>query len=162
MTDPAPTRLLEWWTMSEHPRGTEYLYACTGELDPNNNRHEHPVFGLRDKEAMDMRIADDFARCDCGSPIKRVYSFQFARPMPEHFNLAAGAFVRTEQHLNDIYKRKSDEVSERLGIAHDFQPVSQSEKSALGVTGEGLSDTVKARTAQNMQVTKQLKQAAGD
>lgn len=143
-------------------RGTQYLYACTGEHDASGNRHEHPVFGQRDKEAMDMRIADDFARCDCGSPIKRVYSFQFAKPMPEHFNLAAGAFVRTEQQLNDVYKRKSEEVSERLGIAHDFQPVSQSEKQAMGVTSEGLAATVDARTKSNMQVTKQLRQAAGE
>lgn len=109
---------------------------------------------------MDMRIADDFAYCDCGSPIKRVYSFQFARPMPEHFNLAAGTFVRNERELQDVYKRKSEEVSERLGIAHDFQPVSQSEKVSLGVTSEGLADTVKRRTELNMQVTKQLKDAA--
>lgn len=143
-------------------RGTQYLYACTGEHDASGNRHEHPVFGFRDKEAMDMRIADGFAYCDCGSPIKRVYSFQFAKPMPEHFNLAAGAYVRSERELNDVYKRKSEEVSERLGIPHDFQPVSQTEKQALGVNAAGLEETVKQRTKTNMQVTKQLKDAAGD
>lgn len=141
-------------------RGTEYLYACTGEHDPDNRRHEHRIFGARDKEAMDMRIADEFAFCDCGSPIKRVFSFQFARPMPEHFNLAAGQFVRTERELNDVYKKKSDEVSERLGIPHDFQPVSQSERTALGVTGQGLGVTVEHRTKEQMPVNKELKQIA--
>lgn len=141
-------------------RGTEYAYACTGENDEVGTRHSHRVYGQRDKEAMDNRIADGFAHCDCGSPIKRVFSFQFARPMPEHFNLAAGSFVRTEAELKDIYKRKSDEVSERLGIAHDFQPVSQSEQTALGVTGEGLGATVVQREKDNTPIPKTLTQLA--
>jgi hypothetical protein len=140
--------------------GTAYLYRCTGEFDPSGNKHDHPVYGGRDKEAMDRRIADDFAFCDCGSPIRRVYSFIAGRPMPEHFNLAAGKFVRTEAQLNEHYKRKSDELTERTGIVHDLQPVSQSDKQALNVTAEGLDATVKRREATGMQVTKQLREAA--
>lgn len=140
--------------------GTEYLYRCTGETE--GEQHDYPVFGMRDKLAMDSRISEDWARCDCGSPYKRVYSFQAVRPMPEHFNLAAGRFVRTERELNDHYKRLSDEVSERVGIQHDFQPVSQSERQALNVTAEGLEATVKRREETGMRVTEQLKKAAGD
>jgi len=136
--------------------GTAYLYRCTGELDPGGNHHDHPVYGTRDKEAMDRRIADDYAFCDCGSPIRRVYSFIAGKPMPEHFNLAAGKFVRTERELNDHYKRKSDEVSERLGLAHEFVPVSQSEQSALGVTGQGLGATIDARIKEQKPVPKSL------
>lgn len=146
--------------MSDHPRGTEYLYRCTGELDPSEARHDHPVFGQRDKAAMDARIADDYAFCDCGSPIRRVFGFQFAKPMPEHFNLAAGKFVRNERELNDHYKRLSDIATERVGIPHEFQPVSQSEKAALKVTAEGLETTVKRRTEEGKRVTPELRKAA--
>ena len=146
--------------MSQPGSGTQYLYRCTGETE--GEQHDYPVYGMRDKLAMDSRIADDWARCDCGSPYKRVYSFQAVRPMPEHFNLAAGTFVRTERELNDVYKRKSDEASERTGILHEFQPVSQSEKQALNVTSQGLSDTVKRREKSNMRVTDTLRKAAED
>ena len=140
--------------------GTQYLYRCTGESTADGAKHDHPIFGWRDKEAMDQRIADDWARCDCGSPLRRVYAFVAGRPMPEHFNLAAGRFVRTEHDLNEFYKRKSDELTERTGIVHDLQPVSQSEKSALNVTAEGLDATVRRREETGMQVTKELRQAA--
>lgn len=142
--------------------GTAYLYRCTGEHDPDGIKHDHPVYGTRDKQAMDLRIADDFAFCDCGSPLRRVYSFIAGKPMPEHFNLAAGTYVRNERELNDVYKRKSDEVSERLNLAHDFQPVSQTDKQALGVTASGLEETIKRRTDTGLRVTPELRSAADD
>lgn len=138
--------------------GTEYLYRCTGETE--GEQHDYPVYGMRDKVAMDSRIADDWARCDCGSPYKRVYSFQAVRTMPEHFNLAAGKFVRNERELTDHYKRLSDIATERVGIPHEFQPVSQSEKKALNVTAEGLDTTINRRQETGMRVTDQLKKAA--
>lgn len=144
------------------PPGVEYLYRCTGENDEQLTQHDHPVYGLRDKEAMDLRIADDWARCDCGSPIRRVYSFQHAKSMPEHYNLAAGQFVRTEKELNEVYHVKSEIASERLNLQHEFVPVSQSETSALNVTPQGLQATVERRDKLKMRVGDKVRKLAQD
>lgn len=131
--------------MDNRKPGTEYLYRCTGEEDEEGRQHDHRIFGSYDKAAMDSRIEDDWARCDCGSPIRRVYSFIHGKGMPEHYNLAAGKVVSSEKQLTEHYHKLSEEVSERTNLPHEFVPVSQSDTSALNITGQGLSDSIERR-----------------
>lgn len=134
----------------EHKSGTEYLYRCTGEEDEEGRQHDHRIFGLSDKAAMDSRIEDDWARCDCGSPIRRVYSFIQRKSMPGHFNLAAGKYVESEKQLTEHYHKLSEEVSERTNLPHEFVPVSQSDTNSLNITGEGLAATIERRKKLNL------------
>lgn len=74
-------------------------------------------------------------------------SIQFSRPWPEHFNIAAGQVIRTEHQLKENFKKKSDEMSERMNFDVDYQIVDRSDTKHLGVTEEGLDSTHDARVA---------------
>lgn len=83
--------------------------------------------------------------CDeCCLPMKRVWSFSFHRPMPDHFNASTGTYVRNERQFRDELKKMSDEATERTGIPHNYVPVDPMDKEALGVTDEGLDTTYDA------------------
>ena len=78
--------------------------------------------------------------------LKRVYqppAYKFS--MPDHFNVSAGQHVSGEHHLREVFKRKSEEATERLGVEHNFQPVDLRDHEALGVTREGLEEDVARR-----------------
>ena len=65
--------------------------------------------------------------------------------MGEHWNQAVGEYVSNRQEFHDALKRKSDEVSERLGIEHDFQPMTPSElrdPTAAAVPLDAISPTI--------------------
>lgn len=78
--------------------------------------------------------------------LKRVYqppAYKF--PMPDHFNVSAGQHVSGERELREVFKRKSAEATERLGIEHNFKPIDLRDHEALGVTREGLEEDVARR-----------------
>lgn len=73
---------------------------------------------------------------DCGTPAKRRYDTPppFKMPMPDHYNMSAGQYVSGEKHLRDVFKRKSDEATERTGIPHNFVPVDLRDTERVGIT----------------------------
>lgn len=79
----------------------------------------------------------------CGGRMRRGASFNFNRPMREHYNHSVGQFVGNERQFKDGLKRKSEEMSMRTGMEHNYQPVDVTDMKALGVTDEGLEHTRK-------------------
>lgn len=76
-----------------------------------------------------------------------MWSFNPIHSMPEHFNNTLGEHVSNPRQFSDGLKRKSEEVSIRTGISHDFQPVDPADMrdmAAHGVTEEGLDETRRA------------------
>jgi hypothetical protein len=67
--------------------------------------------------------------------------------MQEHWNHSVGQPIRTMRQFRDALARKSDEMTERTGVPHDYQPVDLSDREALGVTDEGLEETERRRRA---------------
>jgi len=63
--------------------------------------------------------------CMCGEMMSRDYRSVSINPHPNfqpHFNWSVGSYVNTKREFEDEMKRKNDEVSERLGIDHNFTP----------------------------------------
>lgn len=86
----------------------------------------------------------------CGGLLVRRCSFTFRRSMPEHFNTSTGAYVSNERDFRDGLKRKSEEMSIRTGMTHNYQPVDVTDMKALGVTDDGLEETKRRRRAENL------------
>jgi len=96
----------------------------------------------------DATFADVSLTCDACmvGELKRVYSpFPFKLPMPDHYNVSAGQHVSGERELAEVFKRKSEEATERLGIEHNFKPIDLRDTEALGVTREGLEEDAARR-----------------
>jgi hypothetical protein len=88
--------------------------------------------------------ANDVGPCvntTCDGTLKRKYSLSIHRPMPDHFNATTGQMVGSMREFDDQLKRKSEEYTLRTGIEAKFVSHDPSEAKALGVTGEGLSET---------------------
>ncbi len=83
----------------------------------------------------------------CGFSMGRDWQFAFARPLPGHFNHALGAPVTSKQDLDEKWKRKSDEMSERMNFHVQYEAVDpydlKHSPEAFGVTGEGLDHRAK-------------------
>lgn len=81
-----------------------------------------------------------------GGELRRFYRpLPFTLPMADHFNVSAGQHVSGERELTEVFKRKSEEATERLGIEHNFKPIDLRDHEALGVTREGLEEDVARR-----------------
>ena len=65
--------------------------------------------------------------------------------MPDHYNVSAGQHVSGQRELEEVFKRKSDEVTERTGIPHNFKPIDLRDHEALGVTRHGLEEDAARR-----------------
>jgi putative FmdB family regulatory protein len=74
----------------------------------------------------------------CGRQMKRVYSFMVPGPnaMPDraHFNYSVGQYVTNQRDFEDKLKRKGEEMSNRLGIEHNY--VAHEKGDRIGVTDE--------------------------
>ena len=90
-----------------------------------------PVYQYRCRSCQRLFHLDvpaDRAQCpDCRNTSVRIFDFQARASLAEHFNMAAGQYVNNQREFRDALKRRSDEVSERLGIEHDFQPLTAAE-----------------------------------
>jgi hypothetical protein len=70
--------------------------------------------------------------------------------MPEHFNNATGQYVTNERAFGDQLKLKSEEMSARTGMEHNYQPIDITDMKALGVTDEGLEHTQRVHYNQGL------------
>jgi putative FmdB family regulatory protein len=86
--------------------------------------------------------------------LKRVFSFQVAPVMQAHFNRATNTVVSSSRQFARDLRVKGDQMTERDGIPRDLQPVDMSDAKSLGVTGEGLDSTNRARVAQGLPAVK--------
>lgn len=78
---------------------------------------------------------------------RRVFAFNHKPSFPEHFNNSLGQYVRNNNEFEDGLKRQSAEMSERMGMNVQYEPLGPSEMaeaSSHGVTEEGLYETRKA------------------
>jgi hypothetical protein len=84
----------------------------------------------------------------CGTQSTRMFSFNIAQSVPEHFNHSVGSYVSNERQLRDAIKVMSEEQSYRTGVEHDYEYLSRSDladQGAHGVTEEGLDETRRAK-----------------
>jgi hypothetical protein len=58
------------------------------------------------------------------SPLKRVYSVQFAPVMQSHLNPSTGSIISDPKQFSRELARKSELATERTGIPHNYQPCS--------------------------------------
>lgn len=65
--------------------------------------------------------------------------------MQEHWNASVNKPIRSDAQFRSELSRASDEMSERTGTDHKFVPIDMGDKSACGVTDEGLDETAKRR-----------------
>src|SRR5688572_16350362 len=87
------------------------------------------------------------ARCHMYPIDKIVSNFSIAAPMQDHFNTAVNKPISSMRTLKAELNRKSEELTERTGIPHNYQPVDLRDKEGLGVTDEGLDSTYARQTA---------------
>lgn len=92
-------------------------------------------------------VAHPVARCPgCGGALRRMASMPaFKRGMETHFNHTVGTVVSNMGQFKSELHKASDEVSERTGMEHKFEPVDTGDPAAHGVTDEGLDSTRKMR-----------------
>lgn len=83
----------------------------------------------------------------CSNFARRVWTmFRTNRIQIEKvYNSALGEWVSSEQEMKDRFKAKSDEMSARLGNTVNYSPVDPDQKSAYGVTDEGLESTYRTQ-----------------
>lgn len=123
-----------------------YEFAC------KNCGEDYSVTSIKNKEFMERRIRQGGYCSLCMGPIRRVFSFSVAKPMPEHYNKSTGTFISSERQLKDTLKAQSEQATERTGIEHNFVPIHPSERETLGVTSEGLAATYDRRKALGMPI----------
>lgn len=76
--------------------------------------------------------------CPLGhNDLARVFSFNTTVLFEPHFNASVGKYVRNQAEFNSELSRLSDDMSERVGMTHNFVPVDQQDRQAFGVTDEG-------------------------
>lgn len=94
----------------------------------------------------------------CNTPMHRVYTpFGFRRSMPEHFNHAAGTYVSNERQLQEHYRIKSAEDTERLGMEVKYAPIDPSDlPTVANKTDAGLEDQERRHRALGWTERKQL------
>lgn len=95
----------------------------------------------------------------CGDVMRKVFSPPaIIRAMggDAHFNSALGRHVTGARDMRDGFRAKSDQMSERMGFAVDYQPVDRRDRERLGVTGEGLESQERARTASGQRETRTI------
>ena len=83
----------------------------------------------------------------CGHLARRQFIFNARLSNPEHFNHTVGGYVSNDYEIREAFKRLSDEQSERNGIEHNYEYLTRAEMAdptALGVTNEGLEETMRA------------------
>jgi len=87
----------------------------------------------------------DITTCpDCQGPAVRKFGFYVSTGVKEHFNNAVGEYVSNSHQMSEALKRKSEEMSVRTGIDHDYQyvePADMADPSAHGASPDVLEET---------------------
>lgn len=86
--------------------------------------------------------------CQSGTLRRQVSSFGIISGVDGHYNHSLGRYVTGMRDFKSGLARKSDQMTERTGIPHNYEPIDHMEKKALGVTEEGLDSTRAAEMAQ--------------
>lgn len=76
----------------------------------------------------------------CGT-MRRIYSFSYITPMPEHYNMSVGKVVSSNRQFRDELRRSSEELEERTGIPHSLVPVDPADMKDFQVDDSGLKET---------------------
>lgn len=99
-----------------------------------------PWYEYKNRQTGEVRLSQERAdRLEFdGVMFNRVWGFQQAPMMHEHFNTSTGTVVSSRRGFQDDLKRLSEERTERTGIHHNFVEVDITDKKALGVTDEGI------------------------
>lgn len=77
-----------------------------------------------------------FQPCDnCGHPhqTRAICRLNTTLSLPEHFNTSTGKYVTNRRDFADQLKYKSDEMSDRTGMDHNYVPVDPHDAKAVGV-----------------------------
>lgn len=85
----------------------------------------------------------DLPCAQCGGRQVRIFSrprIQHSRDCDPHFNQTLGREVGTRREFVSELHRKSDEMSERLGTEHRYEPIDWADRDACGVTDEGTDE----------------------
>jgi len=77
----------------------------------------------------------------CAETYTRVFSFRAASVMHSHFNDSVGEEVSSMAGFKDALKRKSDAVTARTGIPHDFQPIDWHDPAVAPKSDAGMKET---------------------
>lgn len=84
---------------------------------------------------------------ECGHPVRRVYgSIKMAPVMQEHFNHSVGKLISDPKQFDAELKRKSEEMTERTGMKHNYVAADMSDQTALKATDEGMDSTMSRKT----------------
>lgn len=73
-----------------------------------------------------VKEAPEPAPCpQCGDSLRKQFCFGIqpvARRFQPGFNMSLGEYVTSPQDFRDKLKKKGDQMSERLGTEHNYQP----------------------------------------
>jgi len=70
----------------------------------------------------------------CGVRLKRRFSFAAAEVLHEHWNHSLGGPVSDHRKFREGLRRKSDEMSARLGQDVNLQPIDASDPTTVGAS----------------------------
>lgn len=79
----------------------------------------------------------------CSGRQVRIFSharIKSSRDIPTHFNESLGRPISSQREFVSELHRKSDEMSERLGMDHKYEPLDWRDREAFGVTDEGTDE----------------------
>lgn len=88
----------------------------------------------------DGKIAHYVEGDHCGT-MRRIYSFSYITPMPEHYNMSVGKVVSSNRQFRNELRRSSEELEERTGIPHSLVPVDPADMKDFQVDDSGLKET---------------------
>ena len=77
--------------------------------------------------------------CECGTLMRRKFSFAVQAIFESHYNITVGDVVNSKSDMSDKLKRKSDEASERSGIASSFSMIDSSDIAPSAAQAESKS-----------------------
>lgn len=93
----------------------------------------------------------------CQGVATKVLTFPAIRQsLPEHFNTALGEYVTNDRDFRDGLKQKSDDDSKRHNRTVNYSPVDLRDKTALGVTEEGMDATRRHEVATGQREAKKF------
>lgn len=78
----------------------------------------------------------------CGSLLKRKFSFTSPPTFEPHFNHAVGQYVTSNAQFRDALKRGAEDQFRQTGAEHNYVPIHPSE---VKTTDEGMYETAKAQ-----------------
>src|SRR5260221_169726 len=99
-----------------------------------------PVYAFKCRSCGRTEDSSDRAPflCTCGMLMGRDYStVRMGSVLHGHFNSSVGHYVSGKTDFSESLKRKSDEMSQRLGFEHRYTPVDISDQRACGASDRG-------------------------